>query len=335
LSRLAIGQSVPNLINYQGRLTDQTGAALAPGPYSLQFRLWDSPSVSSANLIWGQQQNVTVQSNGVFNVILGTHGATAISGAAVNDLTFAFYGTNRFLGVEVISSNGLQVTAPTEIVPRQQLLSTPFAINAGNGNPPGTIMAFAGVLIPPGWLACDGRPVEITKYPDLWNAIGTAWGDGTAWFFPDSAAQPLPSGTGFNLPDLRGLFLRGVSGVTNRYFGSHNMDQDKSGRQAMNNGGNVGDAVGSLQSWAMQMHTHKDSGHIHGVSPAGGTVGTSAWGGNGGNQVTAPSNPAALGITTGFATLADPVDSGTGAGTPFLSYETRPVNAYVNYIIKY
>ena len=116
-------QSVPNLINYQGRLTDQTGAALPAGSYVIQFRIWDSFTATNASdLIWGQQQTINIQSNGVFAVILGS-GGSAIPGAtpAVNDLTYAFTQSNRFFGLTVISTNGVSIGAASEILPRQQL----------------------------------------------------------------------------------------------------------------------------------------------------------------------------------------------------------------------
>src|SRR5262249_4707695 len=67
--------------------------------------------------------------------------------------------------------------------------------------PPGTIIAYGGDVSgttppPTGWLACNGNPVNRADYPDLFAAIGTAWGAG--------------NGTDtFNLPDLRGRFMRG------------------------------------------------------------------------------------------------------------------------------
>src|SRR6185369_15086412 len=95
-----LAQSVPSLINYQGRLTDQTGSALPSGSYGVQFRLWDSPT-NQTGLIWGQQQNVSIQANGVFNVMLGSSGGSAITNPvpAVNDLGLAFATSNRFMGV--------------------------------------------------------------------------------------------------------------------------------------------------------------------------------------------------------------------------------------------
>lgn len=76
--------------------------------------------------------------------------------------------------------------------------------------PPGTIAPFAMQVMPPGWLVCDGQAVSRADYKDLLDAIGLTWGIG------DGAST-------FNVPDLRGLFLRGFDdnrGIDrNRQFG--------------------------------------------------------------------------------------------------------------------
>lgn len=133
LSASLFGQSVPSLVNYQGRLTDQNGAPLSGGSYTIQFRLWDS-STNASGLIWAQQQNLTIQSNGVFNVILGAPGGSDVPGPPpmVNDLNLAFGSTNRYLGLTVTSFNAIPITSPTEILPRSQLLAVPYAVSAAN-----------------------------------------------------------------------------------------------------------------------------------------------------------------------------------------------------------
>ena len=77
--------------------------------------------------------------------------------------------------------------------------------------PAGMVMHFAGSAAPDGWLACDGSPVARADYADLFSAIGTVYGAGDG-------------STTFNLPDLRGEFLRGLDsgrGVdANRTLGS-------------------------------------------------------------------------------------------------------------------
>lgn len=106
--------------------------------------------------------------------------------------------------------------------------------------------------------------------------------------------------TTFNLPDFRGRFLRGVDG-------SASNDPDKASRTAMNTGGNTGNLIGSVQG-------HQYASHNHGIKfynggPAGnndGVVGSGNW------QITNNNTSIAAG-----------------------GNETRPLNAYVNYVIAF
>ena len=70
------------------------------------------------------------------------------------------------------------------------------AAAAANGVPPGFVLPFSGSFAPTGWLKANGATVSRTTYPALFGAIGTIHGAG------DGA-------TTFNLPDLRGEFIRG------------------------------------------------------------------------------------------------------------------------------
>lgn len=80
-------------------------------------------------------------------------------------------------------------------------------LNSQSGSssvPAGVVLAHAGT-VPSGWLECDGSALVRTAYPALYAAIGTTFG--------------APSGTEFNLPDLRGRTIIGVgtgSGLTAR-----------------------------------------------------------------------------------------------------------------------
>jgi microcystin-dependent protein len=62
--------------------------------------------------------------------------------------------------------------------------------------PTGMISPFAGTSAPTGFLMCDGAPVSRTTYATLFATIGVAYGQGD-------------NSTTFNVPDLRGKFLRG------------------------------------------------------------------------------------------------------------------------------
>jgi len=135
---------VPAKIDYQGRLLDSNGAALAAATsenFQVNFRIWDAQT--GGNLIWGERQIVTVV-NGSFSVQLG-EGEPLTAGNIGGDtgpkntdaavphtadaLREVFNGSERFVGVTVIPNGA---GAIGEIVPRLEMLAAPFAINAQN-----------------------------------------------------------------------------------------------------------------------------------------------------------------------------------------------------------
>jgi len=166
----------------------------------------------------------------------------------------------------------------------------------------GTVSAYAGASdnLPGGWLLCDGSEVSRDEYPRLFAAIGTAHGGGA---------------TTFNLPDYRGMFLRGVDN------GAGN-DPDGENR-----------SVGSVQGHALGTHGHEvaDPGHDHDISWAAMTDGAgereSVGLGRAQHRSVAENQPV---IDSAFTVIT--VTTPTGAN---VSTETRPVNSAVNYIIKY
>jgi microcystin-dependent protein len=92
----------------------------------------------------------------------------------------------------------------------------------GSLMPTGTVLAFAGISAPSGWLLCDGTAYNQTEFSDLYAALGSLYNTqvnpttGSAWAAP-SAGQ-------FRVPDLRGLFLRGEgtpSGQSSVSVGGH------------------------------------------------------------------------------------------------------------------
>jgi microcystin-dependent protein len=165
--------------------------------------------------------------------------------------------------------------------------------------PSGTVLPFAGSTAPTGWLLCDGTAVSRTTYANLFAAISTSWGYGN-------------NSTTFNLPDLRGRFLRGRDGGIAR-------DPDRASRTAANTGGATGDNVGSVQGDTMQ-------GHKHGMSMY-----------NSNSQAATNRLAGGSGFVTGSASpdnvfIGNPAEQSNGA--PRIGDETRPLNANVNYIIK-
>lgn len=88
--------------------------------------------------------------------------------------------------------------------------------------PSGTVVALAGEAVPYGWLECHGAAVSRQTYATLFAVIGTHYGAGDGR-------------TTFNLPDLRGEFIRGWD----------------AGR-----GRDAGRVLGSWQADEFRSHTH-------------------------------------------------------------------------------
>lgn len=73
------------------------------------------------------------------------------------------------------------------------------------GIPIGTILPYAGTNAPYGFLLCDGSEVERTKYPDLYDIIGTVYN-----------GSSVLAGVGtYRLPDMRGRFPLGKDNMDN------------------------------------------------------------------------------------------------------------------------
>lgn len=170
----------------------------------------------------------------------------------------------------------------------------------------GEIKTWAGRAdnIPPGYLYCDGQTLSATLYPDLFAVLGYSWG-GTS----DS----------FQVPDLRGRFLRGLDNAAGRDASSSR-------------------TVGSYQDDAVIQHGHSssfsqtDSPSANfqlklgsAAAPEGGeqTVGVYSATGTLGNE-TISANVTGVGVSGNI---------GNVTGTTKVTSETRPKNAAVNYII--
>ena len=87
------------------------------------------------------------------------------------------------------------------------------ALTGINGTPVGAVVHFAASVAPSGFIKANGSSLSTTTYAALFAVIGYAFGG---------------SGSSFNLPDLRGEFLRGWDDArgadSGRGFGSYQGD---------------------------------------------------------------------------------------------------------------
>jgi microcystin-dependent protein len=216
------------------------------------------------------------------------------------DFGEVFDGNSRWLDIAA-RTNG-SVGGYTNLTPRVAILPVPYAIN---GVPPGTIVAFgADNNVPTGWLLCAGSQVSRTTYARLFATIGTTWGAGNG------------SNT-FHLPDLRAMFLRGANLTRQDEY----QDPDNLLRMASANGTNNGNVVGSFQKDDFERHRHSYSDSTPVGTAVSGAIEVDVYDTGSNDSIYKDDVSRQTGYTAGSL--------GNGGN------ETRPQNAYVNYIIKY
>lgn len=165
--------------------------------------------------------------------------------------------------------------------------------------PIGSIIIWAGdsAQVPSNWRICNGTSLKKTDYAELYSILGENWIKDEG-FHTDF----------FRIPDLRGVFLRGVNDERNDVF----KDPDADNRIRLKSGTTIAsDAPGSFQRSEIQHHKH--------------------------------AAPLVIGGGSSGPRLAISIDAQPGEGHSYQGVqsteetggsETRPVNAYVHYIIK-
>jgi microcystin-dependent protein len=249
---------VPQMINYQGKLTKASGASLDT-TIQMVFSIYADPVTMTA--LWTETQSAVGVDKGLYNVFLGS----------VNPLPgTVFNGNTRYLGV--------RVGADPEISPRKPIMSVAYAYKsvdadtaeyakAALSTPRGIITMWSGALasIPTGWALCNG---------------GT---------------YTAPNGEQVTTPDLRDRFMLGTSagenpgatGGTNSYSlsvaqlpsHSHSLSIDPAG--AHSHGITITGLIGAPEAntvnfvgaGPIQKFTTTDGSHAH-----SGTVGSTGSG---------------------------------------------------------
>lgn len=252
-------QDIPQLINYQGFITDKDGTALS-GDYKIIFSLYDRPQ--GGDPIWQETHNAVRVENGMLNILLGSVDST---------LNTDVLSGKRYMGIKVGDDN--------ELSPRLHLASVPYSLkseestradsstysihadkayaldapdgdpqnavfvdNDGNAEVAGRVKDMTGFILPvgsvlpfagdtsliEGWLVCDGSAISRTTYADLFQVIGITYGGG------DGVST-------FNLPNLQGRIPVGFDG----------------GQTEFNSlGSKGGEKVHTLTSAEMPVHNH-------------------------------------------------------------------------------
>lgn len=282
--------------NYQAVVRNADGMLLANKDVNLRISLYPGPSATTPT--WVETHKAHTDASGCFGITVG-------KGTRVSSSVASKYSDVNFAAVYYWMKIEIEEGSAYREVSFAQLPSTPYSEVSHNSFSAGMILPFAGPAekIPAGWLLCDGRALNRSEYGNLYDAIGVSWGTGDG-------------STTFNIPDLRGMFLRGVSGD------SGNDEEAESRGLLVENGGNTGNNVGSYQGDAIR----------------------NIWG-----TIDVRSVTSIIANNTGFCYpekygKAGGLDGGNGYAWIFhfdasrvvpTGSDNRPKNVYVTYIIKY
>jgi hypothetical protein len=156
--------AVPQVISYQGRLTDSENNPVEDGTYQVTFTLWDDPAaMAMENQLWSSGEVSVEVTEGLFHYLLGF-------AETLPDDVFAS-DTSRWLGIKVGED--------PEISPRTKIVSVPYAYHALR-----TDTAYAIMLTPSDLPeTCETANRGQVYYDSYLNEL--CYCNGSAWYQVD------------------------------------------------------------------------------------------------------------------------------------------------------
>lgn len=246
----------------------------------------------------------------------GGTGVTSNTGTGANVLN----NSPTFIGVPLAPTAAFGANST-------QIATTAFVQANASAMPTGAMLHYAGPIAtaPAGFLFCNGAAVSRTTYNLLFTAIGTTYGAGDG-------------STTFNIPDARGVFLRGLdngrgldpSRALGTFQSSANLSHTHTGSTSSDSHNHT--VTGTAT--AVADHVHTDTGYNSGgvvgaaITPATGPA-------NGASPRVITSDPA--GAHSHTVTGSTSTDAHTHTFTTGASGadESRPDNIAVNMYIKF
>lgn len=152
--------------------------------------------------------------------------------------------------------------------------------------PTGSIIARVTTTIPNGWLLCDGSPVNVSDYPNLFNILGyTHGGSGSSFKLP-----PMVMNATHN-PNMRIPFSIKSSELSypNTFGHAHNVSV---------NATSFGD-YNHVHDHNKNTHTTANADADHSHNAGGSTSASNATGGNSNGRLAGPAGPYASGPSGG------------------------------------
>jgi microcystin-dependent protein len=204
-------------------------------------------NLSTNNSNWSTAGTITAvvgqlawKNYGNSHTIFDASASTSPSGSAVNNTNPAVGWSATYptiMGWNGVSTYGVRVDSARTSDTLSGLTATVAEINAFAM--PGAVVFFASGNPPAGFLRANGAAVSRTTYAALFAVLGTYYGGGNG-------------STTFNVPDLRGEFLRGLDegrGVdSGRALGTAQGDAIRNMTGTFSTGANSGDFSGVFTS---------------------------------------------------------------------------------------
>ena len=155
---------------------------------------------------------------------------------------------------EIEKLHGLSGDIATTSYVQAQIAQTLAGLTGGSvtftyptiDTPSGTVLMFAGLSAPFGYLLCDGSAVSRTSYASLFTAIGTIHGAGNG-------------STTFNLPNLKGKIAAGIDSTQTEF----DTLGKTGGAKSHTHTNTTGSGESGSHSHTTTDHSHNTADHSH------------------------------------------------------------------------
>jgi len=236
---------------------------------------------------------------------------------ARGDIRLADSDSSNFVALQAAAtvSSSITFTLPSADGSDGQMLKTDgsgtLSFTTVQGVPSGAVFCLAVATVPADYLECNGQSVSRTTYAALFAVVGTTYGG---------------SGSNFNVPDLRGEFIRGFDNGkgtdSGRSIGTSQGDQN----EAHTHGD--GSLSGSTTNPGDHRHNYTDDDHSGSGIGAWGVTKHNSMGGGGstGGDTQYGYKTSSAGGHTHTVSISGSTASSGG--------ESRPRNIAMMYIIK-
>ena len=240
---------VPHLINYQGRLLDDTGVPVN-GSVNLTFGIYTSLGAPVA--IWQETHNGVSVSDGYFDVLLGE--TTPL-------------GQNYFVGLDELY---LEVKVGTEALsPRQRIASMPYAV-------------VADTLVPGAEISGEGSGGTFGQAVLNIDNTAPSWDPSHALFVRSASGNAVHAESGATALSGSSTWIYGVHGESTNSYAGHFYSSESVGLYAETAGSDhydYGAEIHSDMGYGLYVTSQNNNairavgGTLSGVAQPGGVVG--------------------------------------------------------------